>query len=232
MPVGEDPLGDFIDGLSTPPPSGIFQHIVKSGYLGLLRQHLPPIASRNYIYFHHASQTLVLGRDGDVFAIETASSSKLFELLKSLYKGFRSKEELIRDVWGYDYNPLRHDSLLYTLISRFRALLGPCAEWLENYDEGYSLHADVEMILGDKRQSVPSPVVKEEIEESELNSRQFAIVDFIKKERKSMTLDECALMFQVSKVTATRDFSSLCKAGYLRRVGKGPATRYSLNPES
>lgn len=230
--VGEDPLGDFIDGLKTPPPIGIFQHIVKSGYLGLLRNHLPHISSRDYIYFHQPSHTLVLGRNGDVFAIETASSSKLFELLKSLHKGFRSKEQLIREVWGYEYNPLRHDSLLYTLISRFRALLGPCAEWLENYDEGYGLRPDVEIMLGERPQQAVASTVNETIAQSELNTRQFAIVEFMKRELKSMTLEECAEMFKVSKVTATRDFSSLCKAGYLRRVGKGPATRYSLSTEN
>jgi tetratricopeptide (TPR) repeat protein len=231
VPIGEDPLGDFIDGLSHPPPGGIFQHIVKSGYLGLLRKWLPPIRSRCYIYFHHPSQTLVLGRDGDVFAVETATSSKLFELLKSLYKGFRTKEELIRDVWGYDYNPLRHDSLLYTLISRFRALLGPCANWLENHDEGYGLNAEVDMILGDVEKIAAIPMAQKEdlaSSSSDLNTRQFAILDLMKTEKRSLSLDECAELFRVSKVTATRDFSSLCKAGHLKRIGKGPATRYSL----
>ncbi|RZA25346.1 MAG: DeoR family transcriptional regulator [Proteobacteria bacterium] len=229
VPVGEDPLGDFMDSLSPPPPGGVFQHIVKSGYLGLLRNWLPPIASRFYIYYHHASQTLVLGRDGDVFAAEAAASSKLFELLKSLYKGFRTKEELIRDVWGYEYNPLRHDSLLYTLISRFRSLLGPCADWLENHDEGYGVMADVEMILGDLRMAqMPATAPREDLAHSDFNTRQFAILELMKKDRKSMSLDECADLFSVSKVTATRDFSSLCKTGHLRRVGKGPATRYIL----
>ncbi|MES2745168.1 MAG: DeoR family transcriptional regulator [Bdellovibrionota bacterium] len=229
VPAGEDPLGDFMDSLSHPPPGGIFHHIVKSGYLGLLRDRLPPIASRFFIYYHHASQTLVLGRDGDVFAEETATSSKLFELLKSLYKGFRTKEELIRDVWGYEYNPLRHDSLLYTLISRFRSLLGPCADWLENHDEGYGLMADVEMILGDvKKPNVVAATHKEELTQSDFNMRQFALLELMKKDRKSMSLDECAELFAISKVTATRDFSSLCKTGHLKRVGKGPATRYIL----
>ena len=227
LKVGDDPLGDFIDGLKDPAPGNVFSRIVKSGYLGLLRDYLPPLAKSDFMYFHQPSQTLILGRNGDVFAVEIGSASKLFDLLKSLYKGLRSKEELVREIWDYDYNPLRHDSLLYTLISRFRVLLGPCSDWLENHEDGYSLSAQVEVILGEPKREARE-VPKAVFAENHLSPRQWAILEHLMKGGKSLSLDECALLFQTSKVTATRDFSTLCKLGHLLRVGKGPATRYCL----
>lgn len=225
--IGDDPLGDLIDTQKKFSETELFQTIVKSGYLNLLRGTLRLPQSRNFLYFHQPSQTLILGRNGDTFAAETGSSAKLFELLKSFYKGCRSKEELVTDIWAYDYNPLRHDSLLYTLISRLRALLGPCASWLENHENGYSLAQDVDIILGETKAREREPEANKSIfVESSLNSRQWSILEYLKKNKKDLGPDECSELFKISKVTATRDLSGLFKAGYIIRHGKGRATRY------
>lgn len=231
---GDDPLGDLLDLVVREDGFRVemVQKIVQSGYLGFLRTILPKCQQPHVIYLNLLPRTLIIDRQGDIFACDTGSSTKINDLLKALSRGLRSKEELVASIWGYDYNPLRHDSLLYTLISRLRTLLGVCAEWLENEDEGYQLRSDVQVVFKDlaAREAVSEEAEAriEEISDSQLNMRQLAILEHLKKNRKWLVPEDCVDLFQTSKVTATRDLSHLVKVGLVIRIGKGRATRYGL----
>ncbi len=233
MAPGDDPLGDLIDVVSREKGFKVelFQKIVQSGYLGLLRKLLPPSDCARVIHLNLLPRTLIIVSDGDIIACDTGSSPKITELLKALSHGPRSKQELVFSIWGYEYNPLRHDSLLYTLISRLRTLLASAADWLENFDEGYQLRSDVQIVVkehhreGAQTQAVPRGEVTAV---SQLNMRQLAIIEHLKANKKWLVPEDCVDLFQTSKVTATRDLSHLVKEGLLLRVGKGRATRYGL----
>jgi len=230
---GDDPLGDLIDTVSRVKGFKVelFQKIVQSGYLGLLRKMIPPADTARVIHLNLLPGTLIIMNDGDIFACDTGTSPKINELLKALSHGPRSKEDLVFAIWGYEYNPLRHDSLLYTLISRLRTLLGSVADWLENYDEGYQLRSDVQVVVREHHREPPTVQSESRIEEiavSQLNMRQLAIIEHLKSNKKWLVPEDCVDLFQTSKVTATRDLSHLVKEGYLLRVGKGRATRYGL----
>lgn len=231
---GDDPLGDLLDLVSREDGFRVemVQRIVQSGYLGLLRSILPKSQQPHVIYLNLLPRSLIIDRQGDIFACDTGSSTKIHDLLKALSRGLRTKEELVSAIWGYEYNPLRHDSLLYTLISRLRTLLGVCAEWLENEDEGYQLRNDVQIVFKEITSREPTneevEARIEEISDSQLNMRQLAILEHLKKNKKWLVPEDCVDLFQTSKVTATRDLSHLVKQGLVLRVGKGRATRYGL----
>jgi predicted HTH transcriptional regulator len=61
--------------------------------------------------------------------------------------------------------------------------------------------------------------------QSNLNHRQMAILSTL-DQQKYINAAQCAGLYDVSKVTATRDLTELWKIGLIGRIGKGRATRY------
>lgn len=227
----DDPLGDLLDEIKSSPQQIDAGRLINQSYLGLLAPLLPVSATTRVIYLHLAPKALLVYDRGDLRLLESGHSPKLLDLLRALAKGLRSKAELVTAVWDYTYHPLRHDTLLYTLISRLRSALGNSADWLENTSEGYQLASGVSVIMPKtlplpERPEGPSlEPAAEEPRLAELNARQIGILQHL-RHHPWIGIETCSSLFQTSKVTATRDLSALVKAGLILRKGKGRATLY------
>jgi uncharacterized membrane protein len=158
----------------------------------------------------------------------------------------KSKEFLVREVWGYEYDPFRHDSLVYSSINKVRQLLAPHADWVQLTEEGYFLSPTVKVILKNnlkpailakdlkvKTGKLPPATAKVRLPTKwskhlkDLNFRQIQILDYLKN-NPSISVLELSTKLRISKPTATRDLSKLFELGIVSRVGQGRATRYFL----
>jgi hypothetical protein len=224
---GEDPLGDLIDLVKANPEEGL-SAILQSGYLSLLLDQLPIRPGESLLYFDLMPDSLLIADRGNLEFQPRGVSQTIRALAAQLAQGECTKEKLIETVWGYRYDRLRHDSLIYPAISRFRQLLGSRAIWVEATDKGYRLNGRVKLLFHRTAEVPPQPVPVESREPSildELNYRQLSLLQQIEK-RESLDAQSCTKIFKISKVTASRDLSQLHRLALVKRVGKGRATRY------
>lgn len=147
------------------------------------------------------------------------------KILLSLINGVESKEHLIQKIWAYEYNPLRHDALIYNAMNGLRRVLGPLENWVETTEGGYRLPGDLKIFS----ENIPLNNNREEtsIGDSELNSRQIKFLKRIKS-GEFAHVKQYQKIFQVSEITACRDLAMLYRKGYLIRVGRARSTRYAL----
>ena len=164
----------------------------------------------------------------------------LVRVLESLSAGPRSKEELVREIWGYRYHPLQHDPLLYQAVGRLRELLRNQSAVIEVTEGGYRLRSGFGFILltesGDVSQREPRhlqisetspPPVQAKVLPAGLNERQIRILNWL-RQKPFLGVRDCAKRFKVSTMTLKRDFAGLMQGGWVQRVGRARATRYAL----
>jgi len=227
---GEDPLGDLLDRAAKGGDEAIGA-ILSSGYLGLLYHVLPLRAGESFLYFDLVPDSLLISDRGNLEFCPRGLTQIIKRLIKELFAGECSKEQLIQRVWGYKYDRLRHDSLIYPAISRLRHLLGEQGVWIEVTEGGYRLRTGVNVYSYRRLELARSQ--EEKIEAAHqpefaelLNYRQIGILRQFDK-REFIDVEMCRRLFNVSKITASRDLSALYKERLVRRHGKGRATRYS-----
>lgn len=232
---GEDPLGDILDELHAGERS-LFQklgRVLDSPYLGLMARLLPRDESPSSIEVLMPEGVLLIFDRGDVQRGEGNLSTQALDLLRLLGPHWISKEKIVEAIWGYRYHPLKHDSLVYSLISRVRAQLGKASAWLEHGAEGYRLRPGTGLRVHDFQSKPPpvSPSLPLDVPESQasLNGRQLQILEALEKQRASISVEDCVQLFGTSRVTASRDLTQLYQEGYLQRIGRGRATEYKLS---
>lgn len=235
---GEDPLGDLYDRVRSGDENCIVD-ILNSGYLALLYCILPIASSDSILYFDLVPGSLLVCHRGNLEFIRQGVSPSMRALIKKLVLGECSKQELIETVWGYKYDPLRHDSLIYPAISRLRVLLGDRANWIEATHQGYRLSTQVQVrfhrSMNEMSERIqPPPKASTTAEPSSIDSLNYRQLALLKKLKADDFLDvqRYKKMFSISQITATRDLSSLTAHGLLKRTGNGRATRYSVPPHS
>jgi DNA-binding winged helix-turn-helix (wHTH) protein len=168
-------------------------------------------------------------------------SSLQAKILRVLDGGDASKEKLVETVWGYRYDPLRHDATVYSALSALRRSLGPAADWVLATDSGYRFSARLywqrapkEKVAkvpdADELPSLRSLIPVDTQLLSLLNHRQIEILEWL-RERRFLAVGEIRTRFNVSEITALRDFDGLRQRGLVVRNGKARATRYTL-PET
>jgi tetratricopeptide (TPR) repeat protein len=243
---GEDPLGDLMDKLKASDlhTDGYVETVLRSGYLSLLQDRLGVLPQDSVLYFDLIPDSILMHSAGEWFFQSKGVSPTIRSLARVLNTGECSKEQLIEKVWRYKYDRLRHDTLVYPAISRFRQMLGPFANWLEATEDGYrfstqiNVHFHQDNIVkanAKKRMVVDPQLVQIPIsdiapaagapEPEMLNFRQLT---FLRELKSTDFVDVQAYKkkFKISKITATRDLSQLHQLDFLRRVGKGRATKY------
>jgi DNA-binding winged helix-turn-helix (wHTH) protein len=231
---GEDPLGDILDGLSTP-QSSIIQKlgiVLDSPYLGLLSKLLPLQAVEQSLHILMPKGALIIVDRGDIARVDSLVSPQTLDLLRLLSQGWVQKQQLVEAIWGYAYHPLKHDSLVYSLISRVRTQLGAAGGWIEHGPQGYCLRPGVLLQFHNFQPAAPqTPVVAAPQEapaaSASLNSRQLLILEAL-ADRPHIDVEDCVKLFGTSRITASRDLSSLCQEGLVERIGKGRSTKYRL----
>lgn len=169
--------------------------------------------------------------------IHIGRSQQQLKILSEISKNSLDKEELVKRVWSYEYDPLRHDPMLFSALQALRRSLGQHADWLLRTDEGYCLNPEVRLI--DVTPETKAPTERTEFKKQslnhglvlELNFRQIHFLQSNNFNNDGIDITKYKQLFNISKITATRDLSELHKKGYVLRTGKGRATRY-LPPET
>ncbi len=143
--IGEDKLGDLVDRLHTHDTDAL-EYIFKHEILGLLTSYfkIPP-GSKTILILEDKKHLVLFDTEG------ISQSSKLTRTqilcLKHLHNQVCSKEFLIAKIWGYEYDSLRHDSLIYTIIARLKKILGAKKYWLLSEENGYFFREDVHILF-------------------------------------------------------------------------------------
>lgn len=149
--------------------------------------------------------------------------------LTALLQGHGRKDELITHVWGYEYDPQRHDALVYNTVTGLRKILGPSAHWIETTEAGYRMASGIELRTEELRPEKFSGATTSLA--PGLNHRQLT---FLKKLKPGefIHVRSYQKLFHVAEITACRDLASLHREGYVLRVGRARATRYTVAGES
>ncbi len=245
----DDIIGGYLDEIAKNPLEAFYRVLVKEGFLGFLylikdfRRDQPLL-----IYLSKTQQVLLARSDQGVYLTSPLTNLQVRVLL-ALQQGEQSKQALIEKVWGYPYEPLRHDSLIYAAITGLRKALNSHAKWLENSDQGYRILSETQMYIADAfglrelifpASSLAPQTQPDSVSEAaatqrpqwskslhDLNARQIALFSYFESET-FVNVSEYQKIFKVSEITACRDLSTLFKKGLLMRLGRARATRYCL----
>lgn len=219
-------------------PTHTVPEILEAGFLGLLGQALNLNARTNHFLIFDDGAWVALSKDGS-FQSTVSLSKQNIALLRALGAGIETKENLVSQVWGYGYESLRHDSLLYSAIASLRKSLGPIGHWIESRDSGWSFRnlGQIVHLLDGFNLSEAEPSQTPTLEsptlstfDSGLNWRQLKALRKTKTSQ-PWTVPAYRQTFQVSTMTAWRDLDGLEKSGYLKRIGRGRATVYAFETE-
>lgn len=227
--TGEDPLGDLFD-LAASSSACAIPDVLEKRIYGLLPKLLNVQPGEKVLYFDLEEGSLTLFDQGEVIHASRGLSSLGRKLLLALYQGFTSKEDIVKQVWGFQYHSLRHDSVLYALISKVRRLLGARSDWIESTDDGYRLKGSVKVRTQIIDETVSEEVsaaandIFEFIRKDGLNPRQMKVLACIESgvhepRRMRETLG-------ISEATLFRDLKLLVEKDLAARHGQGRAATY------
>jgi len=220
--------------------------ILKTGFYSWIPRFLNISRGENYILLNLESKSLTCLDKNLIDHKPNELSSLNYKILKLLTNNFKTKEQIVETIWGYQYDPLRHDSLIYSAFSSLRKILDKHAYFLETSETGYQIKAQVlevnpheqtakksEHAEVSKHQSVnftiDTPDTKMKVFlKLGLNPRQIQIIQYLEKNQ-FIAVKNVQDFFTVSEITANRDLRSLTEAKLVLRIGQGRATRYTLN---
>lgn len=225
----EDPFGDLLDMVHVKKPEALDQ-IVKYGIWGLLPRYYKLKPGMRYLIVLGSIDFVVAIDSSGVHPLPAKFSKNQLKLLTTLLAGTSSKEILVKTVWGYNYDPLRHDPLIYSSIARIRKELGDFKDWLVADEEGYRIQAGISLVFPDQ--------VKKPIKTSKINEPDFDSIELSYNHRQIQTIQkwperfwsvsEYAEKWSVTRMTALRDLKKLVESGQATSVGRGKATRYQV----
>lgn len=214
-------------------PQKAVKLVMDSGYYSWLYKCLPLQKGRSYLLLGVQKNSLCLiSPEGIELHRFTESSQKLLEVLQ---KGPLSKESLVKQLWGYEYHPLRHDNLVYSAMSALRKALGSKHTWIQTLDLGYQLQSGIQILHAGKngqsdlteRANIKKSVDTGHLVDSQLNYRQIQALEYLQEHRFLNTRDYKGL-FSTSEITASRDLGALNRKGYVLKIGFGRSTQYTL----
>ena len=249
----DDPLGALLDRVEREFREGglrresqrLVGDVLVQGYLGLLPRMLGLSPGAHTVVLD-VVQGAVLAIDGaDVRYEPSGSSAQVRAFLLALARAPHSKQQLVEWLWGYRYDPERHDPLVYALVRRVRRLLGANEDWVRAQGGRYLLKEGVVVRVHEPGGSLPesepsseekrlvaarpgiAPAKRAVSPHAGLNHRQILFLEWIATHRFASVAD-LMQAFAVSKATASRDLAALVEAGHLVRTGQARATRYAL----
>lgn len=231
----EDLFHDFLISLEN--ENKPIDTIIESGYLSLLPEILGFKYGETGLYLDIENNTVILFLEKKIEVLKEKFTPLDMKLLISLASGVSNKSEMIQQVWEYEYDPLRHDNVIYTAIRSLRRALGEAGGWIETIDSGYRYSIDrkfkISKKISNKENLIPNHELLNSIKLgtdtllSPLNYRQLKALDHIKT---AEYLDVLTYQkkFSVSEATASRDLRHLKKCGFVISIGKARATKYLL----
>ncbi len=220
------------------------QIILETHYFSWIYRFFDLEPGENYILLNFEAKSISCVTKNGVAHKPQELSTLVFKILTTLSSGFTSKETLVNSVWGYQYDPLRHDSLIYSSFSSLRKILGQDPQLIETSEMGYKLNAKLVNLLeqassNSEKDRNPGPFATHEIEsgasekivalaKAGLNSRQIQIMSYLEK-NPFISVKTLVGLFDTSEITANRDLRSLFEMKLVVRVGQGRATQYARN---
>jgi hypothetical protein len=181
--------------------------------------------------FDLVPEKLLILSKGRAFLSHHRLTPQLRKLLTCLMNEPCQREDLVNRIWGYDYDPLRHDPMVLTLIQRLREALGPYRQSLRVKEGIFEIFPRFEWLRTPLAEEALKKVeIKMEaaaLAQSDLNFRQNQILAHLVLS-KNVKVGEIMKQFSVSRMTAHRDLETLRKEGYLQRKGKGRGSEYYL----
>lgn len=245
--IGQDPLGDIID-LVHKKKEVAFDLILKNELFGLLPRYFNLIPGQKYL--------LIINELNYAFSIDFDSIDFLGSLTKNQYHFLYnisfssiSKEKLIENIWGYQYDSIRHDSLIYTTISRLKKILNNKKHWIVADETKYSAQNEIQIIFKSykdlKQKNINSssasemPIKQKNLETKTFgnsnklaqknitNNLNYRLIQTISDPPETpISVSNYAETWKVTRMTSLRDLSELCKLGLAIKIGQGKATRY------
>jgi hypothetical protein len=218
-----DRIGSLMDRLN---PSAL-EKVIESELYSLIPTVLGLKSSgRQLIFDAHPDSVIVI--DHGQITIADNLTPLMRKVLEALVINRGAKHELIQDIWGYQYNPLRHDPLIYTNIVALRKALSVNASWLETTESGYRLMGGVKLVsLAPQKPIILQTESVISTQKLGLNHRQLKFIRGLKS-GEFVHVKNYQKQFKVSEITACRDLAMLSQQGYVLRVGRARATRYVL----
>ena len=227
----EDSLGTLIDQTKIQNQSTLETtlKITELGYYQLLRQYLVQPKKR-HLFMEVLPGALLVFSNGEVELFHKSITPLLQRTLLLLKKGPQSKKEFIEGLWGYQYDPLRHDQLVHATLTRLRKSLGKYSEWIRNENDLITLESDIGVGVFEHSQIVPAhaPILENQNETSlRLNYRQIKILSELRKSE-TLSIRDCMIFFKATKITVNRDLKLLLRQNLITQSGQGKSTRYHL----
>jgi hypothetical protein len=227
----EDLLHNFF--LSLDSESDKKQKVIESGYLSMLPDLINIKRGEKLFYFDQATSTVVLFYENKIEVPKLKLTPTDAKLLMAILNGNQTKDQICRRVWGYEYDSLRHDNIIYTAMRSLRKSLGNGGSWIETSENGYHFVNDGKFKINDLKQSTKlsedkKPSSPFELSLGQLNLRQMKSLQFLKN-NESLDVASYQQLYNVSDVTASRDLRSLKEQGFVVSVGKARAIKYLLS---
>jgi tetratricopeptide (TPR) repeat protein len=230
---GQDLIGDLMNESLE---STNVHDVLDSGYLGLLVHALKLNPYKINLCLDFVPGSLAVVAQGQVHYVPQGLSSILRKIILLLREHeSATKSVMIENVWGYRYDPVMHDPVVFAALGRLRSLLGEFRHILVLSEEGYSLSDSVE-VISQKPSARPKATPMAQIaamatsQIDQLNIRQLQIINYL-NEQQFIDIRICQKIFKTSPITASRDLSQLQKKGLVTRVGRARATKYILPRE-
>jgi len=225
-------LGDLLDEAAQR-GQGACASIIASGWLGLLPE-LLGVQQQGLVFDLEIGSLTVLDQ-GDVLHLSDGISPLGRRFICALAQGPRTKEQLTTTVWQQSYHPLRHDSVIYSMVAKIRRTLGSRSHWLLVTDDGYGLVPGVRVIEIVESKSSPDSVRLAPGPQANLpplNSRQLAILRAVRA-GEFFDVRRGINELGASDATISRDLAKMVELGLLARMGRGRATSYkAVNKDS
>lgn len=226
----EDFLGELFDRVKKGELSCL-DIVVENEILYLIPELFGLTVEKKAIIVHPKNEGLFFVDEESIHYSSKRLSKSQIQFISALESAPQSKENLVKEVWGYqEYDPFRHDHLVYTMVKRVRQIFGDRANWIVALgDDQYRIDPDVNLILrAQRKEKKKEESPKRNLEEfpEDLNFRQVQLLEGIFDG--PFSAGEVAQYFNTTRMTSYRDLDDLVKKGYLFKRGKNKGTRYDL----
>jgi hypothetical protein len=205
--------------------------IIQSGYFSTLIDYLQINRGKGFLYVDHGKNLIITYSESKIQVIQNQLTPTDLKLLICLLNGFTSKEEICLKVWGYPFDPVRHEAMIYSAIRSLRKNLRESSHWIETRDEGYFFSEVRNFKIINSIKKTSQKMIEPEIEKqdltylSHLNLRQIKALEFLSK-HESLDVKSYQELFKVTEVTASRDLRDLKSKKFVLSIGKARATKY------
>lgn len=211
------------------PSNKTITSINKDSLLGLLHFFSFTHNQNTIFMFGIKKNRILIIKDNNIFWTSSKLTSFQFNFIKLLsqYKEL-TKKEIVEKVWNYEYIDYHHDQLIYNLITRIKKSdprIGKMIHVLNSisFDQEITIHG-LKTIT-----TISPPKIKDLknnfIEDRTLNYRQIQLLEDLDR-GEFISPKNYMEVFEVSRITATRDLKHLKEIGFFKSIGQARSIRY------